>query len=266
MEGSFSLEDLNGIIIDIDGTVCRGDQPIQGASDAISIIQNRGIDTYFVTNNASKRRQYHAQKLKKAGINAEVESIITSGWIAIEFLKSRFKGKSILLIGEDPFKKDIVSNHLPLTTDPLEADILLVGLDTSFDYPKLSDALQALSNGATYVATNTDASRPSANRRVPSTGALLAAINTASGTEPDYITGKPSLIAIETCMEVLGIDDPSKWCVVGDRLETDVTFGKEAGMFSVLVLTGVHSRKSIEETGIKPNRVLQSLSEITDSC
>jgi len=266
MDGPFSLKGLNGIIIDIDGTVCRGDQPIPGVSDAINCLQSQGIDTYFVTNNASKSRQHHAQKLKRAGINAEAESIITSGWIAIEFLKSRFYGKSIFLIGEGPFKKDIVSNDLPLTIDPLEAEILLVGLDTSFNYPKLSDALQALSNGATYIATNTDASRPSADRRVPSTGALLAAINTASGTEPDYITGKPSLIAIETCIEVLGIDDPSKWCVVGDRLETDVTFGKEAGMFSMLVLTGVHSRKSIDETGIKPDYVLNSLSEITNSC
>lgn len=264
MSDRLPIEDLNGVIIDIDGTIRRGDQQIPGASDAIEALQNQGINIYFMTNNATENRQRHAEKLSNIGIDADPGSIISSGWLAIEFLKSRFPEKTIFLVGEDSFKHAIISNKLSITSDPVEADVLLVGLDTSFDYEKLSNALQTLDSEAIYIATNTDATRPSSDRRVPSTGALLAAINTASGTEPDYITGKPSSIAIETCIDTLSIEEPSKWCMIGDRLETDITFGNKAKMISILVLTGVHSRKDVQKLNIIPDHIFRSVSDMAN--
>lgn len=264
MSGSLMAKDLEGVIVDIDGTICRGDELIPGADDAIKAFRGRGIDVYFVTNNASKSQQHYVRRLGRAGIDATPDSIISSGMLAVEFLKARYADANVYLVGEEPLKRALVSEELSVTSDPSDAQLLLVGLDTEFTYEKLADAQCVLENGGTYVATNMDATRPSANRRVPSTGSLLAAITTASGREPDYVTGKPSNIAIETCINTLSIEDPSEWCVIGDRLNTDVEFGRKAGMTTVLISTGVHSGANVRELDITPDHVFGSISDVAD--
>ena len=264
MSHSLAVEDLKGAIVDIDGTVCRGDELISGADKAIEVLWDQGISVYFVTNNASKSRQHYVQRLRQAGINASRKSIISSGWLAVEFLKTRYGDANIYLVGEKPLKRALASKGLSVVSDPSNAQLLLVGLDTEFTYKKIADAQHVLESGGTYVATNTDATRPSTEGRVPSTGSLLAAITKAGGRGPDYITGKPSNIAIETCIDTLSIEDPSKWCVIGDRLNTDIKFGRKAEMTTVLVSTGVHSKSDISERSVTPDHVFRSISDLSD--
>jgi 4-nitrophenyl phosphatase len=148
-----------------------------------------------------------------------------------------------------------------LTEDPDGVDLLVAAMDRSFTYDKLRRAQAAVLNGALFVATNTAPSFPSETGLLPGAGAIVAAIAVASGKEPDRVLGKPSRYMAELALERVGVS-PSDCLVVGDRMSTDILFGRENGMATALVLTGVASRNDLNAFPYKPDFVLESISDI----
>jgi len=145
----------------------------------------------------------------------------------------------------------------------MEAEIVVTAMDTGFTYDKLKRAHRAISNGARFWATNLDATFPAAGGFLPGAGSIVASVATAVGRPPDRVFGKPSPDMAELALEILGLT--AECClVVGDRMETDILFARNAGMDSVLVLTGATTREALADFSYSPDHVLESLADLPD--
>ncbi|MFC7232124.1 HAD-IIA family hydrolase [Saliphagus sp. GCM10025308] len=170
-------------------------------------------------------------------------------------------GEPTFVVGEDPLVAELEAAGVPVTADPAEATVVLASMDRAFSYDDLRDALVAFENDPAFYATNPDRTCPVEGGEIPDAAAMIGAIEGLTGRELDRVLGKPSSIAVAIAADRLGVD-PERCLVVGDRLETDVVMGQQAGMTSVLVLSGVTDREDLEQSSIEPAYVLESLGEI----
>ncbi len=232
-------------VIDLDGVVWRGKEPIWDNVEALRKIKGEKV---FLTNNSTKARWEVEERLRELGLEGKV---ITSGYVASRYLRE--KGiKKVLPIGEAGLCEELVEAGLKLTFDPEKAEAVVVGLDRYADYQKLSLGMRAIMNGALFVATNTDRTFPTEEGLYPGAGALVEFLKASTGREP-IVVGKPSKIMLYEATQ------GRKAIVIGDRLETDIKMALEAGMEAVLVLTGV--TKEVKE--VPPNvKVVRTLKEL----
>lgn len=234
-------------LFDLDGTIYRGNEPTPHAAETLGEIRKRGACIRFLTNNSGADPQFIAEKLRGMKIGAEPSEVITSGMAAARYLASK-NLKRLFVIGEPGLVRMLRSHDLIVAnaeedgtvraeeTGPYDA--VVCGICHTFTYDLLNAALQAIRNGAAFVATNTDATYPVENgREEPGAGALVTALQTCSGIEP-HICGKPKPDMILMALESCGVG-PNDALVVGDRLDTDIASADAAGTPSMLVLTGV---------------------------
>lgn len=252
---------MKHVILDLDGTVYRGTESVSGVPQTIESLHDSGIQTTFLTNNATLSREEFVSKLYQMGIYAEPDEIFTSGTITARYLSAKFSSESVFAIGETAFYTALQEAGLEVTTDPESSDIVVVALDRDFDYETLSEALIALEKDQIpYFATNSDPTRPGENHPLPSTGSILGAIQVSADREPDQILGKPSKIAANIIQEKREIE-PSEAIVVGDRLTTDIKFGKRMGTKTALVKSG-GDRSYSKAVPDGPDYVLESLAKV----
>lgn len=250
-----------GAIVDLDGTVYLGDRLIPGADTAIAALRERGVAVVFVTNKAVERRTDYRRKLDSLGVPAESEDIMTSSGMAAEYLASNHPTDPVFVVGEAPLREELSERGVELTDDPRETAILLASMDRGFDYDTLTDAVHAMDEDTTFLATNPDRTCPTENGEIPDCGAIVGAIEGATGLEPPRVIGKPSRTAIDAASAALDVD-PERCLVIGDRLETDVRMGHRAGMTTVLVLSGVTDRETVSRSPIEPDHVIDSLADV----
>ena len=228
---------IRAAAFDLDGVVYEGDTVIKGAVETINALKTRGIDVYFVTNNSGKKRASIATKLKKMGIESAVDSIITSGYAAAFLVNSicNTHEDRILVLGSEDLEEEFASFGRKVVRK-LPADVLVVGFDKSFNYERLSLGLSALNQGAIFAACNRDRVFPvEGNQVLPGCGAIVAALEWASGREADYVAGKPNTIMLELISRERGFK-PHEILVVGDMLESDIAMANQFGCPSVLVM------------------------------
>ena len=253
-------------VFDLDGVVYRGEQPLPGAVDTIETLRRLGHQVYFFTNNSTQTRTSYAEKLRRMGIPADEEHIMTSAYATALYLEEQgAKGASALVVGENGPREELKAVGVRLVEGGLneKVDYVVVGLDRRFDYGILTKAQQAISRGAKFIATNRDATFPLEDGLiVPGGGALVAAIEAATGVTPVLI-GKPETYAMRRVLE-LARASPDSSVIVGDRLDTDVLVGRRIGAITVLVLTGVTSEKELESAPpeLRPDIVIRSLPEL----
>jgi 4-nitrophenyl phosphatase len=251
--------ELRGVVVDVDGTVLRGDEAVPGASDAVEALRAAGLDVAFVTNNPTRTPSALAAHLGAAGVDASADEIITSGGVAREYLRRTHPDVPVFVIGETGLREQLAG--VSLTDDPRAADVLLGSISRSFGYDDLTDALRALADPETaFVGTDPDATIPGRTEPLPGTGAVLGAIEAATGRAPTVV-GKPSEHAAAATARRLG-HDPAACLLVGDRLDTDVAMGARAGMRTALVLSGVTDRAAVDGADVAPDEVLPSLAEL----
>ncbi|MDY6765415.1 MAG: HAD-IIA family hydrolase [Halobacteria archaeon] len=252
---------FSGAIIDLDGTVYLGDSLIPGAEQGIEKLRSSGVDLLFFSNNPTKTPEEFAAHLTELGISVTPHEILTSAVVTREYLLNNHREDDIFVVGERGFTKQI--SDLSITENPEEADVLVGSIDRSFAYDTLVDALTAYrGKEPTFLGTDPDRAIPVGNgRKIPGSGAIIGAIASTTGRNPDKVLGKPSQYAVDVCLRHLEAD-PSECLVVGDRLDTDIDMGENAGMTTTLVLTGVDDRDSLSESSIKPDHVLDSLAEV----
>lgn len=251
---------FSGAIIDLDGTVYLGGSLVSGAERGIDAFRDSGIDLVFFSNNPTKTPEELAGYLTELGVSVSPNEILTSAIVTREYLLNNHSGDEIFVVGERGFTKQI--SDLSITENPEEADVLVGSIDRSFTYDTLVDALTAFQKEPTFLGTDPDRAIPVGNgRRIPGSGAIIGAIGATTGSDPDKVLGKPSQYAVDVCLHHLEAD-PSECLVVGDRLDTDIAMGENAGMTTTLVLTGVDDRDSLSESSIKPDHVLDSLAEV----
>src|SRR5579862_454389 len=224
-------------IFDLDGTLYRGAQAIPGAAETLAELRKIGSLVRFLTNNSSQMQEFQAEKLTKMGIVADPSEILTSGVGAANYLVQH-ELSSAFVVGEPGLKEVLQSKGISVVGASERAQTVVVGICRTFTYELLNGALQQILAGATFVATNTDATYPMEEGRVvPGAGSIVASVQTCSGVEP-IVIGKPNPLLIQMMLEDHGIE-PRDALVVGDRYETDIFSGERAGCDTLLVLTGV---------------------------
>lgn len=230
---------LKAIIFDLDGTLYLGDHTLPGAPSVVSWARTQGYRLRFMTNNPRKTPAAYGKKLQRLGFDARRSEIITSTQLMVSYLDQAHPSRSetIFVVGEKVLRDAIQHAGYMLTTQG-DAQIVIVGFDTTLTYHKLTIAYRALLQGAAFYATNPDMVCPTPDGGLPDAGTTLAALEAATKRSVQVVAGKPSSLLAQYLIQSLGVS--SEEClVVGDRIDTDVRLGKDAGMKTCLVETGV---------------------------
>jgi len=251
-----------GVVLDVDGTVVRGDEPIPGAAEGLDRLSTAGLDRLFVSNNPTKRPPAYAERLRRAGFDAHPDEIVTAGTITTDYLADNHADDALFVVGEGALVEQLTDAGLTVATDETRADTVVVSIDRTFDYDRLCAALRACDDEAvTLVGTDPDMVIPAAEGDVPGSGAIINAVAGVVGRDPDVVLGKPSKPARRMIRDRL--DLPPRDClVVGDRLDTDIALGERAGMTTALVRTGVTDDRDLERSDVRPDYVLDSLGDV----
>ncbi|WP_028547498.1 TIGR01457 family HAD-type hydrolase [Paenibacillus sp. UNC451MF] len=256
---------MPGFLLDLDGTLYHGDKPIPEAASFIQWLREQGHPYLYVTNNSSRTPEQVAAHLGQVGIDAKPEEVLTSSQAAALYMKEQNKGSKIYLIGEIGLERAMQEAGFELVTEG-PADYVVQGIDRSFNYEKMAEAVSRIRSGADFVMTNPDHLLPWNNELRPGAGSIGASIEKASQTEP-VVIGKPSPIIMNYAIRKLNLP-PSQIWVVGDNLLTDIRGGIAAECRTALVLTGLINRDTLQEqltmTGVQPELVCDTLSDLAN--
>lgn len=253
---------LAGVVFDMDGVLWRGETPLPGLSAVFERLAARGLRFVLATNNASKRPGDYVLRMAGYGVLLEQDQVLTSGMAAAEDLKRRHApGVDVYVIGESGLNEALEEAGFRVATDALrDVAAVVVGFDRSLTYAKLRDAAVLLQRGAEFVATNTDASFPVEGAVHPGAGATVVALSATTGMSP-RVVGKPEPPLFAMATDALRAT-PDRVLVVGDRLDTDIAGAVRAGMWSVLVTTGIDTEATMSASPWRPDVVLSGLDEL----
>jgi HAD superfamily hydrolase (TIGR01450 family) len=258
-----SLRDVEGLIVDLDGVIWRGERPIEGAADAIAAMRNRGVGVLFLTNEPRYSRAAFAARLSEIGIPAGPADVLTSAAATAKAVGALqgLTHRRVLVIGPDALHEEVRQQSLELVSidEPRDAEVVVLGGHEGFNYGELRAATTAIRNGARLYATGRDAVFPTEDGPRPGTGAVLAAVETAGGAQA-VVVGKPEPVMFEMAQKALG--SCRRVAVVGDHLVADVAGAKRAGLAAILVLTGTTSREDVEHADIQPDLVIESIADL----
>lgn len=246
--------DFETFIFDLDGVVYRGKDPIPAAVNKINQLQKTSR-VLFLTNNSTKTRAQFAEKLSLLGVTIDADSIINSGYAAAIYIKENYPGQGVYFIGEEALGEELELQGVKTCQE--KCGVVLVGLDFHFTYEKLAKALTLIRNGAVFIATNTDKTLITEGEILPGAGSIVSSVKAASGVEPILI-GKPSKIIGQITLKKV-VHPLDQVLMIGDRLETDIVLGKNLGIKTALVLTGISTEEDVNKTGIVPDFILDSL-------
>ncbi|MFN4133463.1 MAG: HAD-IIA family hydrolase [Candidatus Hadarchaeales archaeon] len=257
-----AFEGVSAVILDMDGVLYRGEVPVDGAADAVKEIRRKGLKILFLTNNSTLSRADYVKKLRKMGIEAEKEEIITSGFVAALYLKKNFPSARVFAVGGKGLFEELREAGVKLLgiEEAGKATHVVVGLDQNLTYEKIKAAVRAILNGADFIATNSDPTYPTEDGLAPGAGAVIGALEGSTGARPRLIFGKPALTMVKIAVRRFGVKR-GEVAMVGDRLDTDVAVGKKLGLRTILVLTGVAKREDVRRAKEKPDFVFESLKE-----
>ncbi|HEU67868.1 MAG TPA: HAD-IIA family hydrolase [Candidatus Acetothermia bacterium] len=253
----------SGYVLDLDGTVYRGEELIPGADEAIAALRTRGRKLLFVSNKPLCSRRDYAQKLTRLGIPTAEEDVINSSLVLARHLAREAPGARVFAIGEPPLLDELARAGLRLTEDPSQVEYVIAAFDRTFDYRKLEVAFQALRRGARFYATNPDRTCPVEDGEIPDAAAVIAALEATTGRRVEDVFGKPSRHMVGFALASLGLP-PDRCAMVGDRGETDVRMAKENGLVAILTLTGVTRRGDLGALAVQPDHVIESLAELPE--
>lgn len=258
-----SLAQFDGFLFDLDGVVWRGREPIPGAAEFIGSLRDAGKRVLFVTNNASAHRSNQQGKLETMCIRASLDEVITSAYATAVVLRERFGSLRVHVMGTPGLARELAEQGHEIVTEgrtdgkPVEA--VVAGLDPHFDYQRLNAALQRIHrDGARFIACNDNPLYPREDGLYPGAGALIQALATCAGRQPDLIVGKPHRPILNVSLKAIGLS--ADRCVMfGDSLTHDIAWVQQAGMATVYLLSGVGTEEEVRSTGITPTCVLPSI-------
>ncbi len=249
-------------LFDQDGTLYLGSRLYEFTIPLLEKIRATGRRYMFMTNNSSKSVADYIKKLEKMGIGADREDFITSSQATAYYLKKHHPGKTLYVCGTNSLVQELESQGFPVTTDLEKVECVVMGFDTELTFRKLEDVSKLLltRKDIPYIATNPDLVCPTEYGSVPDCGSVCQMIYNATGRRP-VVIGKPSPLMPELAMEHTGFSR-EETAVVGDRIYTDVKSGLNAGITSILVLSGETTPQILEASEDKPHLVLQNCGEL----
>jgi HAD superfamily hydrolase (TIGR01450 family) len=255
-------DDFDGLLIDLDGVVWIGREPVPGAVETLAALLAAGKRIDFVTNNPGKFPAAYAERLRRLGIEVAEEQIITAGIVAARLAgEAAGPGGGVFVIGGAPLKEMVAATGTKLLQgeEGREAGVVVVSGHRDFDYAELLTAKRALDGGAALFATSRDPTMPMPGGEWPGTGAILAAVETASGRTAE-IAGKPERHLFEMALAALG--GAKRVAMVGDRVSSDIEGGRRAGLETILVLSGTTTREQAAAAEPRPDHVIDDLAAL----
>ena len=245
-------------LIDMDGVIVRGSELIPGADGFLDRLHQRQIKYLILTNNPLYTPRDLLHRLQRIGVNVTADHIYTSALATAQFLKKQMPDGTAFVIGESGLTQALHEAGYVLTDH--NPDYVVVGETTALNYERLTQAVRLVSQGARFIATNPDPNGPGDGGLVPACGAITAFIEAATGVQP-YFIGKPNALMMRTALRYLN-EHSENTIMVGDRMDTDIRVGTEAGLETVLVLTGVSTREMVEKYPYRPTRIVESVAEL----
>lgn len=274
------IDGLDAFLLDCDGVLWRGDAAIAGAKEMVALLRSLGKRVIFVTNNSTKTRDAYVKKLASQGIPAVVEDIVTSAWATVKYMKDQGLSGKVYVVGETGINQELLAEGfeafglehndtrdipVPFVVDP-EVKAVVVGLDRQLNYYKLAYASCCIREipGCRFISTNPDTTFPLDRSVLPGGGSVMKFVEATVGHPPEVVIGKPSQDLLKTVMQAYNLDS-ARTCMVGDRLSTDIEFGRRGGIKTLLVLTGVtheHELSQIQDPFQVPDFYVDSVDDL----
>lgn len=249
---------IKGFICDMDGVIYHGNQILPGVREFIQWMQDENKEYLFLTNNSGYTPRELNQKLARMGLDVPEEHFYTSALATAAFLRQQAPGCSVFAIGEAGLLNALYDAGV--TMNDVNPDYVVVGEGRAYSLDTLTKATNLVMNGAKLIGANSDVSGPIENGIAPACGALVAPIEMATGRKA-YFCGKPNPLMMRTGLRLLGCHS-AEAVMIGDRMDTDVISGMESGMSTVLVLSGVSTRETLDTYAYRPSIVLNGVGDI----
>ncbi|ESY64003.1 HAD family hydrolase [Mesorhizobium sp. LNHC252B00] len=245
-------------LLDMDGVLVRGGQPIAGSVDYVAALVATAKPFQIFTNNSRFTPEDHAERLRAVGFPVLPEHIYTSALATARFVELQKPGSSAYVIGDHGLVEALRQVGCRITE--FAPDFVVLGDTTSYHYQQIATGAELVAKGAWFLATNPDATGPTDRGFHPACGAVAALIEKATGRQP-YFVGKPNSFMLRSALDRLGVG-AADTIMVGDRMDTDVLVGLESGLHTALVLTGVSTRADMERFPFRPHHVIERLADL----
>jgi NagD protein len=252
--------DIRSWLMDMDGVLVHEETAIPGADRFLSALREREIPFLVLTNNSIYTRRDLAARLRASGLDIPEESIWTSALATARFLEDQRPGGSAFVIGEAGLTTALHQAGYTLTER--NPDYVVLGETRTYSFERITHAIRLVEAGARFIATNPDPTGPSPDGPLPATGSVAALISRATGKDPYYV-GKPNPLMMRSALNAIDAHSETT-AMIGDRMDTDVVSGLEAGLATVLVLSGVTVEHEIERFPYRPSKVVDSIADMLD--
>jgi len=252
------MDRIRYYLTDMDGVLVHEERPLPGADAFIRRLREGAEGFLVLTNNSIYTPRDLQARLAQSGIEIPTESLWTSALATAQFLESQRPAGTAHVVGEAGLTTALHDVGYVLTDR--EPDYVVIGETRTYSFEAITRAIRLIRNGARFIATNPDAVGPSNDGVLPATGAVAALITRATGVQP-YFVGKPNPLMMRSALNALGAHSEST-AMVGDRMDTDIVAGLEAGLHTILVLTGVTTRAELDRFPYRPDQVLDGVGDI----
>jgi NagD protein len=251
---------IHSWLMDMDGVLVHETAALPGADRFLARLRELELPYLLLTNNSIFTRRDLAARLRASGLEVEEDAIWTSALATARFLESQRPGGTAFVVGESGLTTALYQSGYTLTdADP---DYVVLGETRTYSFERITQAIRLIGNGARFIATNPDPTGPSPSGPLPATGSVAALITRATGIEP-YFVGKPNPLMMRSALNALDAHSEST-AMIGDRMDTDIVAGLEAGLETILVLTGVTSAEEAEQFPYRPSRIVDSVAALVD--
>jgi NagD protein len=251
---------IENYLIDMDGVLVREEKMIPGADRFIQALQDAGRSFLILTNNSLYTPRDLAARLATSGLRVPEESIWTAALATARFLDEQRPGGTAYVIGEAGLTTAL--HQMGYTLAERDPDYVVLGETRSYSFERITRGIRLIADGARFIAANPDVTGPSPDGILPATGSVAALISKATGVEP-YFVGKPNPLMMREALRAIGAHSEST-AMIGDRMDTDVVAGIEAGLRTILVLTGITTRELAERFPYRPSQIVDSVADLID--
>lgn len=252
------LKKVKCFILDLDGTVYLGEKILEGSIKFLEELEKNHIAFKFFTNNSSKNAKVYINRIKKMGYNLSDDKMLISNYVIINYIKENMPNKRVFVLGTEYLKDDFRQANINVVTD--NADIVVVGFDTSLVYENISKACELIRKGATFLGVNPDFNCPTEDGFIPDCGAICSMITASTGVVPEFF-GKPTQRTLKYIIKDTGFNE-EEIAFVGDRLYTDIAIGKDNASVTILVLSGEAKLEDLVNSKIQPTLIFNSLGDV----
>lgn len=254
------MVDIANWLTDMDGVLIHEEHALPGASEFLNTLREREIPFLVLTNNSIFTRRDLSARLASSGLDVPEQNIWTSATATATFLATQSDSRRAYVVGEAGLTTALYENGFVMTND--NPDFVVLGETRTYSVQALTQAIRLICEGARFIATNPDVTGPSSEGPIPATGAVAAMITAATGKTPYYV-GKPNPVMLRMGLNLIDAHS-EQTALVGDRMDTDILAGMEAGLQTHLVLTGSTTRENIREFAFRPQFVHTSIADVVE--